>query len=108
MLTATVGHDYPTDFPLAEVRRLVGYARGTTSLNVPQAVHDAYHVEGYLLGQTVGEPRPLPVGTAPANAAEALEAWADTHERATVGAFPWQLLLPLVLDLIRQFLAKPS
>ncbi len=58
-----VGHPYPTDFPLAELRRLIAFLREGASGDARRAAHDAYHVLGYVLGTLVGEPGPLPIGT---------------------------------------------
>lgn len=110
-----VGCEYPKEFPLAELRRLIGYARGSLPFDLRGAIHDAYHVLGFALGTVVGDV-PAPVGAAKASAftgsqteaAEALQRAVDSHavqgvDPKTVG-FDWTVLIPVLVTLIQRWL----
>ncbi len=49
---------FPTDLPVAQVTALVKYLRGQGG-DLKTVIFDAYVVEGYALGVTLGQPSPL-------------------------------------------------
>ncbi len=101
---------FPTDLPVLQVSNLIKYLRGQGG-DLKTVVFDAYVVEGYALGVTLGQPSPLmsamppPADTKEGQAA-ALEALLITHQagKMAANAVPsW--LLPLALKILQDVLA---
>ncbi len=102
---------FPTDLPVAQVTALIKYLRGQGG-DLKTTIFNAYIVEGYALGMTLGQPSPFlaaamppPVDTKEGQAT-ALEAVIATHKAGTMAANAvpsW--LLPLALKILQDLLA---
>ncbi len=100
---------FPTDLPVAQVTSLIAYLRGQGG-DLKTTVFDAYVVEGYALGVTLGQPGHL-LSVAPAadtkeGQAAALEVLLSTHQAGPMAAAAvpsW--LLPLALKILQDLLA---
>jgi hypothetical protein len=103
----TVGHPYPTELPLAELKRLYGFATGSLAFDKARAAHDAYHVLGYGIGMTLGEPGPLPIGDVTnVEPAEVLKAAIAASESGVKAAFDWRTVVVAVAQLLLEWLAR--
>lgn len=103
---------YPDTFPAKEITSVVTYLRGGGG-DLKTTLFDAYVVEGYVLGVTVGNPPAVKGAFQTAalerkDAADKLEAWAHSHDgsgrMALIPLPPW--LLPLVIQIIMEIVQK--
>ena len=119
---------YPNILPSAELQNLALMAIGRNPMSLKEAVHQSWHVVGYLLYSLVGDDDHPEIfaGEQPVDEALAslLAEWsasvhpADAEQLAGAGFNPleWitqrtrrelaKWLLPLVLDQLRKFLAE--
>lgn len=103
---------FPTDFPLDEVRLIYSYVRDAN-----HGGHDLREVAGaatwvalYGIGQMPDQHDPVPMGAT----GDSLESFAVAVEPFVVmqaaggppEAFPWALVLPIALELIKLFLDR--
>ena len=57
-------HAYPEEFPIAEVRELVGMLRGEWRSSVPGIANRVWWLEGWALGKFLGRPSGIVFGDA--------------------------------------------
>ncbi len=103
---------FPTDLPVVQVTNLIAYLRGQGG-DLKTTIFDAYVVEGYALGVTLGQPGHLltafpPPASTKEGQADALEMLlpdaAQTGRTMAANAGPsW--LLPLALKILQDLLA---
>jgi hypothetical protein len=94
---------YPTEFPPETFAIVADALRGKVP-NKAAAVHTSWCVVGFGLGQALPD-GPQVVGETPMDseaAASALEGLAAGNAQA----FPWRMLLPVVLELIQKLINK--
>ena len=103
-------HPYPVEIPTQDIFALIVEALRNKAVDMKEAAHAAWHVAGYVLAKWTP-----PVGgrssAAPFSAAQAADALEDALGRASgegdvapFEALPWDLILPILLDLIRKWL----
>jgi hypothetical protein len=104
---------YPDSFPADALPMVIAALRGQAP-DPKEACHAVWAVTGFGLGRWDVHPQPVFQGGAPAmrreDAARELEKLARPLAGETPGAraavIPWQVILPLLLDLAKQLLSK--
>lgn len=103
-------HPYPVEIPTQDIFALIVEALRNKQVDMKEAAHGAWHIAGYVLskwtppvgGRSAGQP------LSATEAADMLEgAMARSSGGEDVAAFeglPWDLILPILLDLIRKWL----
>ncbi len=103
---------YPTSLSIEAITDCAGYFRGTVPVNV--AVHGAYELLGYALGNFLPDALAPSMTTVPGLgtalpsgevAAVLIESAARPTATAAVG-FPWLTLIALAMQILSQFLGK--
>lgn len=95
-------YPYPPDFPTADVLNLIIEAVKGQSPNYKEAAHAAWHVAGFGLSQWDVHAPPV-IGYSDEQAVTMLEGMKLAQG---AGAIPWNVLLPILLDLVQRFLRK--
>lgn len=101
----------PSEPPLECLKEMFRLIRsGTVSENKGEFLRHAYHVSGYVLYLTVGDDKPLIGATKEQADAKmfasqlAEELMATPNEQ--IEAVPWQVIMPLVLQIVQLFVRK--
>lgn len=100
-------YPYPTALPIEEIRDLLPILRGQAP-PVEHAAHCAWVVTGYGLSQILPCDHPdvytAPVPMSDAEAADHLERCCAVQGAADAAAIPWDLLLPVLFEIVRRWL----
>lgn len=106
-----MSYPYPPGVPTDEIRDLISYLRGAEPTDLNHAVHCGWVVTGFGLSQVL--PCPAHAAAAPkvtsstpmtaANAAEELEKLLHPEAFGAV-QIPWDLILPVLFELVRRWL----
>jgi len=97
---------YPDRFPREAILIVIDAAKGN-AVDIPNAIHAAWEVAGYALGQSVGG-GPV-ITTSNLSDVEALEMSLDhspENGTAAIRMFPWSLIAGIVLKLLVEKLLK--
>lgn len=111
---------YPAVFPSDSVTLFLAYLRGSGVVSHSQVINSAWEVLGYGMGQLVPVRPPALAATADCDDCdddtcsqmsreqliESLQGYLDAHNGtlATYAAFPWQALIPVILQVINEVL----
>lgn len=115
-MNETVGHNcsvpYPKDLPIEEIKNLIAAIRNPTAADKACAVHCGWVVLGYGLSQVLPHDC-IPVMFHGAQevgeykVAAALEAAIQVKAgEDTAVKIPWEIILPILFDLVRQWWAS--
>lgn len=96
---------YPPEFPTSDVLNLIIEAVKGHSLDYKEAAHAAWHVAGFGLSQWDVHAPPV-IGDAPVTDEQTVTMLENMKFAQGAGAIPWNILLPILLDLVQRFLRK--
>lgn len=103
---------YPTEFPVDEIKTLVGMIRQPDTLDIPCAIHCGWVIVGYGLSHAAPHTCNAAVTQGVAgehkdkHLAQVLEDALRVKGEGSSAAVPWEIVLPLVFDLLRRWLVK--
>ena len=97
-------HPYPTEFPTADVWQMVSAALRGTVPDPKEAAHAAWHIAGWGLAYWDVHNEVAAAGNFAAPDNEAVAVMCDAMARGVKMAFPWQLVLPVLLRLLEKLL----
>ena len=101
---------YPNDFPIDDIRKIVGFVKdGTIQNNIKDAAYSIWVVQGYAQRALIGQPNII--STNPdfslqsVDVASILESLASDRPTAQM-AIPWEIILPYLLQLLQTWLSS--
>lgn len=104
-----MAHPYPGSFPFAELQVLLPLLRGQGPTDLSTAIHAAWVFVGFGLGQAVPVQASVASPLTPGQVADLLEQAGSVPAGAEAQiAIPWDLIVPLVIDLFREWVRKRS
>ncbi len=95
-------YSYPSSLPVEEGKYLAPILRGTVPDDLPKALQAAWVIQGYAMNAFIPVPPPITV----MSELQVADVFDDLGNPTTSASIPWDLILPIISNLLMDFLKK--